>query len=1180
MSRSLKVRLDYVEKVKLALKRNGYPSQKSFAQELGLALATVNKFFTGKGIDYANFQEICLKLALDWQAIADLGDATPQEPVSVKSELKLVNTHRDWGEAIDVSAFYGRTVELATLQQWIIGDRARLVALLGMGGIGKTALGVKLAQQIQEQFEFLIWRSLRNAPPVKDILADLILFLSNQQEINLPESINGKLSRLLTYLRSSRCLIILDNAESILEGGEYAGHYREGYEDYGELLRLVGETAHTSCMVLTSREKPAEIAALEGEIEPVRSFQITGLNVAETENILKNKGIWAGDDETKKLNDCYRGNPLALKIVSTSIQEIFAGNIGDFLSHGTAVFNGIRLLLEQQTNRLSELEKQIMYWLAINREPTSISELREDIVATLSVGELLEAVESLLRRSLIEKTANGFTQQPVIMEYMTERLIERVSKEIAAGKIDLIMNHALIKATAKDYIREIQIRLILEPIAERISSKFSFKQNIEQQINLILDHLRTGFSASTGYGGGNLINLSNQLQINLTNYDFSHLNIWQADLRQVNLLGVNFTGADLGKSVFAETLSNILCVAFSPDGKLLACGDFEGKTYLCQVANDKQFETMRLAKTLVGHTNWVTSVRFSLDGSKLATGSLDTSVKLWDVSSGVCLFTLHSNTSAIMSISFSPDGNTLATGSFDSSVRLWDVDSGVCLLTLHGHSSTTTSVSFSPDGSTIASGSYDQTVKLWDVHSGLALKTFHGHKSIVYSITFSPDGSIIASGSFDKTIKLWDVDSGVALKTLHDHNSGIMAVSFSPDGSIIASGSLDETIKLWDVHSGVVLRTLYCRNSGISSISFSPDGSTVASSSLDQTVRLWDVSKGAVSTTLYGYNNGITSIKFSPDGSIIASGSFDQTLRLWDVSKGLVSKILHGHSNLVVSISFSPDGSIVASSSYDQTIKLWDVYSGVTLKTLHDRNSGVTSITFSPDGSIIASGGSDQTVKLWDVHSGMVLKTFHGHKSIVYSIIFSPDGSVIASSSYDQTVILWDVHSGVALTTLLGHNNSVTLIDFSPDGCILASGSLDQTVKLWDVKSGVVLETLHGHSREIYSVSFSPDGSIIASGGFDSEIRLWDVATGKCLTVLQGHTNGIWAVSFSPDGSILASGSHDGTVKLWDVATGECIRTLRGDRLYEGMNITGVTGLTAAQRETLKVLGAVESESQ
>ena len=341
------------------------------------------------------------------------GDREPITPIQ-----------QDWGEAIDVSVFYGRTSELATLETWIQVDRCRLLGVLGMGGIGKTALAVKIAQQIQEQFEYLIWRSLRNAPPLETLLSELVPFLSNQQETE------AKMGKLLQCLRDSRCLVILDNMEAILQAGERAGEYRPGYQEYGELLTLVGETAHQSCLLLTSREKPAELAIFEGIELSVRSLHLSGSESASFA-LIQASGLIGSEQQQQQLCVRYSCNPLALKIVATSIQELFEGEIGEFLAQDTAVFNGIQRLLDQQFNRLSSLEETIMYWLAINREWTKISELAADIFPVVSKPKLLEALESLRWRSLIEKQSGSYTQQPVVMEYVTERLIEQITREIA-----------------------------------------------------------------------------------------------------------------------------------------------------------------------------------------------------------------------------------------------------------------------------------------------------------------------------------------------------------------------------------------------------------------------------------------------------------------------------------------------------------------------------------------------------------------------------------------------------------------------------------------------------------------------------------------------------------------------------------------------------------------------------
>jgi hypothetical protein len=315
-----------------------------------------------------------------------------------------------------------------------------------MGGIGKTALAAKLAQLLQSGFEFVIWRSLRNAPPVDEILAELIQFLSNQQEIHLPTNLDGRILRLINYLRSSRCLLVLDNAESVLQAGDSlrhsfasrTGHYREGYEGYGELFKCVGETNHHSSLILTSREKPQGLAALEGETLPVRCLQLTGLPEAEGREIFSAKGSFTGsEDEWTSVISRYGGNPLALKIVASGVTDFFDSSISSFLEfvkQGSFIFDDIRDLLERQFQRLSDIEQEIMYWLAINREPVLLEELQEDFVYPISTSELLQALVSLQRRSLIEKIADGFTQQPVVMEYIITLLIERISEEIASQK--------------------------------------------------------------------------------------------------------------------------------------------------------------------------------------------------------------------------------------------------------------------------------------------------------------------------------------------------------------------------------------------------------------------------------------------------------------------------------------------------------------------------------------------------------------------------------------------------------------------------------------------------------------------------------------------------------------------------------------------------------------------------
>ena len=1097
----------------------------------------------------------------------------------------------DWGEAIDVSAFYGRTEELTTLKQWILQDRCRLIGILGMGGIGKTALSVKLAESLQPQFEFVIWRSLRNAPPLETLLGELVPFLSAQQETE------ATVEKLLQCLRSSRCLVILDNLEAILQAGEHAGHYRPGYEDYGELLRLVGETTHPSCLLLTSREKPAELAMLEGSDLSVRSLYLSSAREASLA-LIQTSGLVGAEDQQQALCNRYGGNPLALKIVATSIQELFGGEITVFLAQDTAIFNGVQKLLDQQFNRLSALEQSIMYWLAINREVTKISELAADIVPVVPQSKILEALESLCWRSLIEKAtltlnekqSGGYTQQPVVMEYVTERLIERIYAELSAGSRDtspplplslspslplplpLLQSHALIKTTVKEYVRDSQIRLILQPIANQLHVTFQPPKTLEGKIHGMLDQLRNEAIPLSGYGGGNLINLCRHLQFDLTGYDFSHLTIWQAALQQVNLHRVNFAYAHLAKCSFTQTFGGILAVAFSPDGERLAAGDTNGDIHLWRVADGQPLLSYR------GHTHWVRSVTWSPDGQTLASASDDQTIRLWNPNSGQCFKILQGHTHWIWSVAWSPDGQILASASADQTVRLWNPDNGKCFQTLQGHTNWVWSVVWSPDGQILASASADQTVRLWSSNSGQCLKTLQGHTARIWSVAWSPDGQILASGGEDQAIRLWNPSSGQCLKILQGHANYVCSVAWSPDGQILASGGVDQTVRLWSPSSGQCLKTLQGHTNWIRSVVWSPDGQSLTSGGQDQTIRLWSASSGQCLKTLQGHTARVRAVTWSLDGKKLASGGADQTIRLWEPSSGQCLKTLPGHTSYVCSVAWSPDEQILASGGADQTVRLWDPSSGQCLKTLQGHTSYLWSVAWSPDGRTLASGGADQTIRLWDPSSGQCLKTLQECANWVCSVAWSPDGQILASGGDDQTVRLWDPSNGRCLKTLQGHTNWIWSVAWSPDGQILASGGADQTVRLWNPASGQYLKTLQEHTARVWSVAWSPNGDILASGSDDQTVRLWNPSSGQCLKTLQGHTNWIWSVAWSPDGQTLASASADETIKLWDVDTGECLKTLIAERPYEGMNITGVTGLTAAQRATLCALGAVEGQ--
>ena len=1080
------------------------------------------------------------------------------------------NRRKDWGEAMCGSNFYGRTEELAILRQWLLVDRCRLVTILGMGGVGKSCLSVRLAKQIQDRFERIIWRSLRDAPPIKEILANLIQFLSKEQETeaDLPESTKERISRLIYYLGSLRCLIVLDNAESLFDSGSQRGKYRQGYEGYGELFKRVGESNLTSCLILTAREKPKEVANLEGEGLSVRSLPLKGFKEGEGLEIFRVKGLSGSESELKALSDRYAGNPLALKVVATTILDLFGGNISEFLRQEQAVFGDIRNVLDQQFERLSNLEKKIMYWLAIAREPISLSELREDFALQVPPLKILEALESLSRRSLIEKKASRFTQQPVVMEYVTSNLIEKVCDEIVSGQFSLFRDHALIKATAKDYVRETQICLILQPVIDGLLAVFRSKKDIEARLTQIIATLQKTSPLERGYTAGNIINLFCQMETDLKGSDFSSLTIWQADLRNVCLHNVSFQNANLAKSVFNETFGGVASVTFDPDGKILAAGDTNGEIRLQQVADGKQLFSFK------GHTNWVTSLAFSPNGSILASGSIDCIVKLWNVSTGECLYTLQEHEHEVWSVTFSPDGNILASGSDDCTARLWRVSTGECLKVFQGHTDYVLSVAFSLDGQLLVSGSHDRTIRLWDLKTDECLKIFRGHDDGIRAIAISPDGQTIASSSNDRTVRLWDLKTGECKRIFRGHDDGVWSVAFSPQGNMLASSSIDRTVRLWDLKTGECKRIFSEHNNWVLSVAFDPQGNTLVSGSRDQTKKLWDIRTGKCFKTFQGHINQILSVAFSSDGQMLASGGNDQKIRLWNIHNGQVLKTFQGHTNWVYSVAYSLQSNNLISGSGDKTVKLWDASTGQAIRTLEGHQAAVRSVTSNPKLPMLASGSEDRTVKLWDASTGQAIRTLEGHQAAIWSVAFSFDGSILASGAIDGTIKLWSISTGKCLRTLEGHESWVWSVAFSPNNHTLASTSPDRTLRLWDISTGECLRIMQSKVGWLLSIAFSFDSQTLASSCQDNSIKLWNVNTGECLRTLEGHTAVVWSVAFSPNNQTLVSSSEDESIKLWNVKNGECLKVLTVKKPYECMNIREIKGVTEATINTLKIFGA------
>jgi len=652
-------------------------------------------------------------------------------------------------------------------------------------------------------------------------------------------------------------------------------------------------------------------------------------------------------------------------------------------------------------------------------------------------------------------------------------------------------------------------------------------------------------------------------------------------------LALDVLQAAIAETVLRGHQQDVHAAAWSPDGTKIATGSADKSVRIWNA------DGLGSEIVLRGHKDVVLAVAWSPDGTKVLSGSADQTARIWNVDGSGDPVVLGGHEHWVGSVAWSPDGSKMAAACWDHTAWLWNADGSHGVI--KAGDTSVSSLAFSPDGRMLLRGCEDHTVRAWDLGGAspptadaLVLK---GHESWVSDAAFSPDGTKIVSGSGDQTVRIWSANGSAApaAVVLKGHQEAVFGVAFSPSGTQVVSGSGDKTARIWNSDGSGSPRVLQGHKNYVGGVAFSPDGARIVTSSGDGTVRIWRAAKNDSVVVCRELTAEVEQVAFSPDGTRVAVGCQDGTVRILQanaIGNG-GEAVLRGHTSAVNSLAFSLDGKYLATTSTDNTARIWSADNAVepvVLKGIGDRGKGarVGGVAFCSNGKrlIAGIGGALAWVANADGSNAGLLQ---GHSARIFTLAFSPDGTRIVTCSEDRTARVFHVDGSQAPIVLQGHDERVFCAAFSPDGARIVTGSRDRTARVWNADGSGTSVVLRGHEAQIFSVAFSPNGRSVVTGSVDKTARIWDADGHSAPVVLKGHEGAVRTVAFSPDGRTIITGSvktvrsfliaHDGLLSaLWE-ATCDCLPTEDRRELLGESPAEAEEGLLRSQHEVARRRG-------
>lgn len=1046
-------------------------------------------------------------------------------------------------------------------------DKKLVVVLYGFGGIGKTTLLKRLADN--DKFEYTFIYEVKNKENFTFVAK--IILRECFGETTLPDDERELMDQIFHRLETKKVLIVIDNLESIMGIGEESGKILPEYQGFVAFCNKFLETETQSRLIMSGREM-LELGSRF--IESYATIKMLGMDAGQARKVLRDLNLNGSEHEWTEFTEYYSGNPLELKIAAREICDSYSCNISDFL-HDPSIPHELHELLREQFERFNKLEKVILLWCAVEREPVD----EEYLISRFTLLEhghrsIKRAFANVHNHCFVERDTEDrrtvYYLQPVIQEFLSERLVDIFLNELVRSSPDYFKVVPLVDTDSKEYILEIQKKLLVAPLQESLARNYG-----DEISDSYLKSMCDATGNERSYSIGNIISILSARSSLIENWDFSNRYVLNTDLRRIKIKNCDFRNAVFEHVLMLHTFGNMIDVKFSFDDKIIIGGATDYNLYLWD-SKDLSFRYK-----LSGHNDWIRSV--ASNSSFIASGSNDQTIRVYDAKAPHAFINAFREENRVRKVVLPKQADDYVYSAGDAGIiNQWNIVTGE-RQKFSSHTGVVwnfivTQINHTPS---IVSVSDDGKAIIWNVIDKSAKTVFTTEHSIfghcgLRSVVYDDENERLFFGSVNGNIIVFSMTEQKVVKVLSCQGI-VWSLDYDRMRKKLISAS-GKNIIIWNCCEECYMPeyTLDAHDCDIWNVYYNSNYTKIISTADDYCFNLWDATKYRNLSSIAGYTNLLRCVFVSENNDAIYIAGDDSVIREYKLTnRANPTRFFEGHTNRIRHVDVSADGRMMLSCSDDKTVILWNLETGEK-RVFYGHKKRVWSVCFLKDQQF-ASAGEENDIYIWDFNKDEPIYYLRGHEDWIWDITYCRSNGLLASASEDKKCKLWDVEAKKELYTFNDHDKWLFGVSFDDAGRHIVTASTDGTANIYDTTSKEKICTLSNFECWVWSAIFLED-DVVAVGSQDGSVTVFKIDFGQKVAVRLKkhmlHHGWVDSLALSKKHKQFYSASADETVKVWSMDSYSYMDDFCIDKPYDKMRISNAHGLTSSELQSLRQLGA------